>query len=331
MKLPDEQYGVICYYYDSTKLREAEATVHESEERLRSLAENIPCMLMRFDRQFRILYLNPQSEQYNAIPVERLIGRTNREVGMPTELCDLWDAAIERVFSTGMQEEMEFSFPGPSGMRTFALAFAPEFGPGHEVRYVLGVSSDITDRKQAGVALREAESEKALILDNATEIIAYHDANNNLLWANRAYLNTTGLPMSEMKGRKCYICWGLDSLCAQCPVVTAIQTGEPQESELTPDNQPHWPADQGSWLVKAAPVWDSDGNVIGAIEMAHDITERKRAEKEMRATNLELEEFNRAMVGRELRMIELKREINEFCAQLGQPTRYLFDDEEEQP
>jgi hypothetical protein len=37
------------------------------------------------------------------------------------------------------------------------------------------------------------------------------------------------------------------------------------------------------------------------------------------------------MVGRELRMIELKQEINEVCAQLGRPPRYPFDDEEEQP
>ncbi len=34
MTLPDGQYGVICYYYDSTKLREAEAALRESEERL---------------------------------------------------------------------------------------------------------------------------------------------------------------------------------------------------------------------------------------------------------------------------------------------------------
>jgi len=38
-----------------------------------------------------------------------------------------------------------------------------------------------------------------------------------------------------------------------------------------------------------------------------------------------LARFNRAAVGRELRMIELKREINEMCGQLGQPPRYALD------
>lgn len=57
-------------------------------------------------------------------------------------------------------------------------------------------------------------------------------------------------------------------------------------------------------------------------QLQAEIAERKRAEEELRATNAELAHFNEAMVGRELRMIELKQEINELCTRLGQPPRY---------
>ena len=139
-----------------------------------------------------------------------------------------------------------------------------------------------TQRQAAAEALREAEHEKSLILDNVNEVIAFHDADNNLIWANQAYLKATDLPLSELKGRKCYHCWGLDRLCNNCPVITAIRTGEPQEAELTPENQAHWPAQQGSWHVRAAAVRDHAGKIIGAIEVAHDITVRKRAEEALR-------------------------------------------------
>ena len=58
---------------------------------------------------------------------------------------------------------------------------------------------------------------------------------------------------------------------------------------------------------------------------ATDITERKRAEEALRAKNEELQRFNRASVGRELRMVELKQQINELCQQLGQPPRHPLE------
>ena len=79
-----------------------------------------------------------------------------------------------------------------------------------------------------------------------------------------------------------------------------------------------------------------DGNITGASVIAYDITERKKAEEEirrhaeeLRKSNQELERFNRAMVDRELRMVELKKQINELCAKLGEPPRFAadFDDE----
>jgi PAS domain S-box-containing protein len=67
-----------------------------------------------------------------------------------------------------------------------------------------------------------------------------------------------------------------------------------------------------------------------------DISARRRAEtriqkynEELQTINDELTRFNNASVERELRMIELKKEINELCAQSGQPSRYPLDFEKE--
>lgn len=83
-------------------------------------------------------------------------------------------------------------------------------------------------------------------------------------------------------------------------------------------------------------VRDDAGAIIQSMGMVQDITEHKRTEATLRqqaealgASNAELEQFNHAMVGREMRMIELKQEINELCAQLGQPPRYANAREEE--
>jgi PAS domain S-box-containing protein len=64
---------------------------------------------------------------------------------------------------------------------------------------------------------------------------------------------------------------------------------------------------------------------ISNSELEEEITDRKRAEEELKTANEELIRFNRNMVGRELRMIELKKEVNILCAQINQPARYPLD------
>ena len=80
----------------------------------------------------------------------------------------------------------------------------------------------------------------------------------------------------------------------------------------------------------------NDRDTIGQIRMViMDVSSRVKAEselkrhfEELRAVNDELTRFNRAAVDRELRMIELKKEVNELCSRLGQARRYHLDFEE---
>jgi two-component system CheB/CheR fusion protein len=135
-----------------------EDAVRESEARLKSLAENVPSILMRYDRRRRVVYLSPQAEAVTAVPVARFLGKTNREVGMPEALCSLWEEAIDQVFRTGESRDLEFVFPAPGEPRTFYLKLAPEQAADGSVEHVLGISTDITNRKRAEEALAAAKA-----------------------------------------------------------------------------------------------------------------------------------------------------------------------------
>lgn len=78
------------------------------------------------------------------------------------------------------------------------------------------------------------------------------------------------------------------------------------------------------FLATKGPLRDADGKVVGLFGISRDITRIKHAEEalqqqaaELSVRNAELERFNRAMVGRELDMIALKREINALSRELG--------------
>jgi two-component system, chemotaxis family, CheB/CheR fusion protein len=87
--------------------------------------------------------------------------------------------------------------------------------------------------------------------------------------------------------------------------------------------------DGRTFLARLLPYRTMEGRVAGVVLTFVDITERRGAEETLRRRNDELERFNHAAVGRELRMVELKREINELLAQLGEPPRYVISDSKE--
>jgi len=78
-----------------------------------------------------------------------------------------------------------------------------------------------------------------------------------------------------------------------------------------------------------------DGRTLQFLDLlarhAADIIERQQAEESLRASLAELERFNQLMVGRELRMVELKKEVNEWCARLGRPAAYAGQFLQEEP
>ncbi len=273
---------------DITERKHVEEALRESERRLREVIDGSPSPIFLKDRNGKFITINTALEKMLGIKRDELKGKTDYDIATK-EMADYWRSHDEQVITTGLPVRIEEIADLPDGHHVFLTYKFPLANSLGELYGVCGISHDITDLKRSEEALRASEREKALILDSANEIIAYHDTENNLVWANRTYLDALGIPLSELKGEKCYRCWGLDRLCDNCPVAAAIQTGQSQEGELTPKNQLHWPADQGSWTVRAAPVKDSAGKVIGAIEIAHDITERKRLEEELRRRQVELQ------------------------------------------
>ena len=139
------------------------------------------------------------------------------------------------------------------------------------------------ERRQAIEALVKSEWEKAAILDAMSELVAYHDMEMRILWANRAAGESVGLPPEQLVGRYCYEIWGEgDRPCPGCPVEKALLTGQPQSTEIT-----H--ADGRTWLIRGYPIKDAEGKIGGLVEVTLEITERKRAEQVLWQTKLVVE------------------------------------------
>jgi two-component system, sensor histidine kinase and response regulator len=87
-------------------------------------------------------------------------------------------------------------------------------------------------------------------------------------------------------------------------------------------------ADDPVWLESRLSPGFLGDDVVLAVVIMTDITDRKKIEEEFRGSIHELERFNSLMVGREKRTIELKSEVNRLCAELGKPPAHRIPSDE---
>jgi len=167
------------------EVREGAAHLQKAEETFRTLVENLPDVVARFDPELRHLYVSPSIEPVTGRSTQEYVGKTNQELGVPVELTDQWDAALRRVFATGQPETLELAVPAPEGMRHFDCRIVPEPGPGGRIPSVLTVARDVTDRWLAHEAeqraraiaetLREATMALTRSLDRETVLVTLLD------------------------------------------------------------------------------------------------------------------------------------------------------------
>ncbi len=160
---PLESGGLAIYLHDITERKRAEAALVRREHEYRTLVENAPDIITRFDRQLRHLYVSPAIKAVTTRTPADYVGKTNSELGMPPELCAVWDGAVQRVFERNEVVDFDFDFPSPDGLRSYVCCLVPERDHTGAVVTVMGLARDMTAQKRAARGLTFlSEASKAL-------------------------------------------------------------------------------------------------------------------------------------------------------------------------
>ncbi len=153
--IPGTKRG-IASFLDITRHKKNDMDLKEREEELKTLIENSPDAITRFDENLRHSFINPAGTQMTGLREEDYIGKTHAELGMPKELVEEVDNLLKSVFETGKTKTYRFELPTPEGVKYYYSYNIPEFDEKGEVKSVLAIAHDITQSKQMEDKLKAA-------------------------------------------------------------------------------------------------------------------------------------------------------------------------------
>jgi PAS domain S-box-containing protein len=158
----DEAGNVVQWFgtnTDITEQRETEAALAVSERAMRTLADNTPDVVMRFDRHLRHLFISAAVAKATGREPAHYIGKRTDEIGMPPHLVEEWNNCLEHVFKTGELQTFAFTNQTISGERYYESILVPEHDDDGRIESVLGVTRDATDRRRMEAQLRQSIDE----------------------------------------------------------------------------------------------------------------------------------------------------------------------------
>ncbi|MBU2550168.1 MAG: PAS domain S-box protein [Proteobacteria bacterium] len=278
MLIDDRVVGIQGISRDLTSRRLAEQSIRDSERRLRDIfnaAQNVSFIMVELAaKDPRVLEFSPGAERIFGYTREEMIGQPVARLHLPQDAAR-FPGLFEDLIREGSGINGEMIMVRKSGERFPALLTTyPVFDDEGRMKSCIGVAIDISDLKKAEEELRASEEKYRMIVDNANTPIMYLDRECNLLFINQMGAMGLNSRPEDLVGRS------LARIVPEMYPITLERVTRVMDTGLGESFEDMVPLPTGSgWYVTSfVPVRNSRGKVFGVQMIAHDITDRKRAE-----------------------------------------------------
>jgi PAS domain S-box-containing protein len=301
---------------DITVRKQAEENLTASEARYRYMFEQNPVPMLIYDLQTRdLLAVNDAfiiSYGYTASEAKSL------------SLLDLYPESEKQSINELISHLHGIAYAGEwhhlkkDGSLITVEAYSHAFiYEGREAR--IAVVTDISERKMTEEALRERERQISLIYDTVGDTIfnvkVEHDDTYCFSSVNKRFLSTTGLPINQIVGRRVQDIIPEPSLS----LVLAHYAEAIREKKIVRwEETSEYPTGRLVGEVSIAPVFDDSEKCVSLVGSVHDITDRKKAEAEIRHLNDDLE---RRVAQRTAQLEAINNELEAFSYSVSHDLR----------
>jgi PAS domain S-box-containing protein len=267
--------GAIAGVMDTTERKKAEEELRENEERFRNIVENSQDVIMLTQPDGIISYLSPACSQVLGYEPAELVGK-QPWIFHPDDL-EKVKAVHYDALRGGKGSNLEYRVITKTGeTRWISHSWSPIIAD-NKVKLIVSVVRDITERKKVEETMFVQRDRLETVTRSLGAGLAIISKDYRTLWANDVLKQIFG----DVEGKICYLTYNQRSgICPECGVHEIFETGKVkvvhEQVGKGVDGKTVWSE------ITATPVKDRDGNITAALELVVPITERKRAEEELR-------------------------------------------------
>jgi PAS domain S-box-containing protein len=269
------------------------------------------------DRTFKVLYQNQVEKEMMGIHVGEFCYKAYAK---KQGICG--GCPIALTFKDGILHTVQRELQTDKGIRYAEITASPLKDSTGKIIAGIEVVRDITERKQADIALQYSEERYRSTIDFLDDAIHVADKDLTIILVNKKLIEWHQRFRLEKDaiGKNVFQVYAFLPNSVREEYESIFKTGAP----ITTEESIHIQGEEVITETKKIPIFEGS-NVTKVITIIRDITERKKVEEEMKRGRAELkerikelEEFYDMAVGRELRMVELKKEIEQLKEQLDE-------------
>jgi len=310
--------GRVWSFRDITQSKIAEEALRVNEVKFRSITEQIYDLITIADGKGYITYSSPASRVLLQYEPEEMIGHHFTEYFDDESLPAAISAFNKEKELKNKKINIELKLKRKDGSVFYGELNGSEFINGDE-RGSLVLVHDITNRKQTLESLKESEEKFRSITEQTSDMISIADQNGVIIYASTASVSIFQYKPEEMCGHHFVDFVEEKSIVdAHSTFINCIQTGERilnlEFKMKKKDGTLFYGEINGSGFRY--------GTNFGILVIIRDISDRKKVQNSLQEKMNELMRFHDLTVGRELTMIELKKEINKLLNDSDQPSKY---------
>jgi PAS domain S-box-containing protein len=304
----------------TAELKENQALLEQAEERSRLLLESAEEGIFGVGEDGLVNFINPAGTAMLGFDADELIGQKIHPLihhtrldgsPYPIEECPMHHSLTQGTIG-GQDDEVLWRKDGTSFPVEYNSVPIRKNG---SIAGTVVVFRDISERKESEDALRTSRANARGLLDATRESLLLLDKDSMIIAVNQTAARRHQRKPEELIGIDRFDLLPKDLReSRKAHFDNVLQTGDPEDFEDIQDGM--------VFHHNYYPVKDKNGDTIGVAIFAQDITERKHMDEELRRNVEELEQFSKLAIGREIKMIELKEEINELLGKLGQGEKY---------